>query len=58
MDTGICNLCHHSLVDNSHGFDQNDGYMDGNKLVHSGACTYCKVCNPALFKIKVLSSDR
>jgi hypothetical protein len=33
------------LKDNNHGFDQNDGVMDGNRLVHSGHCTYCRVCN-------------
>lgn len=41
-----CNLCGHTLKDNSHGFDQNDAWMDGDKLVHSGSCTYCKICNP------------
>ena len=39
-----CSLCGHSLKDNSHGFDQNDAHMDGDKLVHSGHCTYCKEC--------------
>ena len=39
-----CNLCGHSLTDNEHGFDQNDAWMDGEKLVHSGLCTYCKAC--------------
>jgi len=30
------------------GFDQNDGHMEGEKLVHSGQCTYCVVCNPGI----------
>jgi len=43
-----CDTCGHSLVGNSHGFDQNDGYLDeeGN-LVLYGTCTYCKVCRGA-----------
>jgi hypothetical protein len=41
----ICTLCGHSLKDNLHGFDQNDAVMDGEELVHSGRCTYCKICN-------------
>jgi hypothetical protein len=40
----FCGLCGHSLVENSHGFDQNDAVMDGDRLIHSGHCTYCKVC--------------
>ena len=40
----VCDLCGHPLENNSHGFDQNDAYMDGDKLVHSGHCTYCKYC--------------
>lgn len=44
----ICISCGHSLDDNNHGFDQNDGYLDGDKLVHSGSCTYCRDCNPIL----------
>lgn len=39
-----CPSCNHSLKDNDHGFDQNDAHMEGDKLVHSGCCTYCKVC--------------
>jgi len=39
-----CHLCGHSMKNNSHGFDQNDAWMDGDKLVHLGQCTYCKVC--------------
>ncbi len=42
----MCNLCHHSLENNSHGFDQNDAWMEGYKLVHSGFCSYCKICYP------------
>jgi len=45
-----CHDCHHTLEGNGHGFDQNDGWMDGDKLVHSGSCTYCRYCNPAIFK--------
>lgn len=41
-----CPHCGHSLADNHHGFDQNDAYLDGDSLVHSGSCTYCKICNP------------
>lgn len=43
-----CELCGHPLLDNLHGFDQGDSYVDGNgDLTHSGrcmGCTYCKVC--------------
>lgn len=39
-----CVSCGHPLKDNSHGFDQNDGHMEGDKLLHSGKCTYCKHC--------------
>lgn len=42
----ICELCKHSLLNNSHGFDQNDAWMEGDKLVHSGRCSYCKECYP------------
>lgn len=41
-----CELCGHSLLDNLHGFDQNDADDNGD-LTHSGrctGCTYCKVC--------------
>ena len=47
---GTCADCKHSMEGNNHGFDQNDGYMDGDKLIHSGACTYCRVCNPHIFQ--------
>lgn len=47
----LCELCHHSLKDNLHGFDQNDADFDGDNLVHSGHCTYCKECNPALGRL-------
>jgi len=40
----ICSFCGHSLVNNPHGLDQNDVFMDGDKLIHSGSCTYCKHC--------------
>lgn len=46
----FCDMCGHSLTNNNHGFDQNDGHMDGEKLVHSGSCTYCRICNPEIFK--------
>lgn len=46
-----CNLCQHSLEGNSHGFDQNDAWLEddplsetGYKVVHGGVCSYCKVC--------------
>lgn len=40
-----CDICGHSLEDNPHGFDQNDGYIDEEgKLILYGTCTYCKVC--------------
>lgn len=45
-ETTVCELCGHSLVDNSHGFDQNDAHMEGDKFVHHGTCSYCKVCFP------------
>jgi len=45
-----CSLCGHSLKDNLHGFDQNDGVMQGDRLVHTGTCTYCKFCNPTFRK--------
>lgn len=41
----LCGLCSHSLLNNEHGFDQNDGYMDGDNLIHGGRCTYCRVCS-------------
>ncbi len=47
----ICPDCHHSLKDNSHGFDQNDGVMEGDKLIHSGRCTYCRICNSEIFTL-------
>lgn len=53
----MCKLCGHSLVDNAHGFDQNDGAMYGNKFVHSGHCTYCVVCNPRLLASMNQSGD-
>jgi len=46
-----CELCGHSLENNSHGFDQNDAVMDGDTLVHSGHCTYCRECNPRIFSL-------
>lgn len=56
MSNENCDLCNHSLADNQHGFDQNDAWMEedtgsetGYKLVHSGSCTYCRICNPRLF---------
>ena len=48
--SNMCGWCGHSLENNSHGFDQNDGWMEGDKLVHSGQCTYCRDCNPILFE--------
>lgn len=44
----VCRDCGHSMVNNSHGFDQNDGWLDETetKIIHSGRCTYCRVCNP------------
>jgi hypothetical protein len=46
----ICNLCGHTLVNNSHGFDQNDAHMEGDELIHHGRCTYCRFCNPSIFE--------
>lgn len=43
----ICELCGHSLIDNDHGFDQNDWGMVGDDVVYAGQCTYCKVCRSA-----------
>lgn len=48
MSDQTCPHCKHSLEDNKHGFDQNDAWMDGDELIHSGSCTYCKECNPRL----------
>ncbi len=57
----VCPDCHHNLKDNDHGFDQNDGWIENNKLVHSGHCTYCKECNPvfatALIKFEKKNDD-
>jgi hypothetical protein len=50
VETTRCPDCGHLLKDNLHGFDQNDAWMDGDKLVHSGHCTYCRECNPRIFK--------
>lgn len=48
-----CDICNHSLENNNHGFDQNDGYMNENdELVLYGTCTYRKICNPVIFKDK------
>lgn len=47
----ICTLCSHSLENNDHGFDQNDFYFDGDKLIHVGRCTYCIECNSKLKKV-------
>jgi hypothetical protein len=57
LQMGSCNLCDHSLENNSHGLDPNDLYVDQNDLYvdenemlqHFGSCTYCRVCNPRLF---------
>lgn len=54
MEPEICELCGHSLENNSHGFDQNDAYLDENdKFIHSGRCTYCYICN---FATSVITS--
>ena len=42
VDEYECILCGHSKVDNKHGFDQYDMYMNGDKVIHTGRCTYCK----------------
>lgn len=47
-----CNLCNHTLENNNHGFDQNDAWLEGDKLIHSGKCTYCIYCNPRLKELK------
>ena len=51
-----CDLCKHSLVNNLHGFDQNDFYYDPetNNFRHSGCCTYCRECFPLPELDKVL----
>jgi len=49
-ETKSCPDCRHSLKNNEHGFDQNDADMDGDVLVHSGQCTYCRECNPKMFE--------
>ena len=41
-----CTLCHHSLLYNMHGWDQNDLEMIHGVVMHSGRCTYCNICNP------------
>jgi hypothetical protein len=56
-----CNLCGHTLENNSHGFDQNDAVMtkDGD-CIHLGSCTYCRYCNlkiDALLKEKESSAS-
>lgn len=48
----FCESCGHSMEGNAHGFDQNDAYMDGDKLIHSGKCTYCIVCFPGWLKLR------
>jgi ferredoxin len=60
-----CPDCKHSLEDNMHGFDQNDGWLEedsfsptGYRLVHSGRCTYCKECNPRIFTEDVRGVDK
>jgi hypothetical protein len=40
LDGPSCSQCHHTLVDNLHGPDQNDMF--------DRVCTYCKECNPRL----------
>ena len=45
-----CEICGHSMFNNLHGFDQNDGFInEKGELVLYGTCTYCKICNPRLF---------
>lgn len=44
VEESCCRDCKHIKVDNQHGFDQNDGVLVGNTIVHSGFCTYCKYC--------------
>ena len=39
--------CKHDLTGNQHGFDQNDGWMEGENFVHSGVCIPLS-CNPRL----------
>jgi hypothetical protein len=48
--TSKCPDCGHSLENNLHGFDQNDAWIEDDKLIHSGHCTYCRECNPGIFK--------
>lgn len=44
MSLPFCRDCKHLMRNNSHGFDQNDGYVENGILIHYGKCTYCKVC--------------
>jgi len=44
-DKDFCASCGHPLLDNLHGPDQNDYYVDMNlEPVYLGSCTYCKYC--------------
>jgi hypothetical protein len=48
-----CPFCGHLLENNDHGLDQNDATLNElYEFVHSGSCTYCRVCNPEIFQEK------
>ena len=55
----VCGDCGHSIDANPHGFDQNDFVWshEANDYVHRGACTYCRECNPEIFKQKETKND-
>jgi hypothetical protein len=49
----VCPYCNHSLINNDHGPDQNDMYLDENdKLHHYSNCTYCLICRNESLGIK------
>lgn len=43
-----CELCHHTLLNNLHGINQNDFYYNTtwNEFKHKGSCSYCRECFP------------
>lgn len=48
MENKTCPDCNHSLMNNSHGFDQDDYYWnaDEDTYKHKDSCKYCNVCYP------------
>jgi hypothetical protein len=51
-ENSVCEFCGHTLENNRHGLDQNDAYYDSERdvIVHSGVCTYCKLCTDKMIK--------